>query len=138
MSKQLDLKTLTDSWYKKLKSDGFEDIEQEDGRLKSWSSRFYTSQFKETNGTRAQDKISINSAKAEYYRLAEHFLYAHKFKDALEKSIWTLHSEGYSFRHISKVLNPLVKTVLNKDNVNSIIKELSKIMMASIKRDSND
>lgn len=138
MSKQQDLNQLTKIWYDKIKSEGFEDIEQADGRLKSWSSRFYTSQFKESNGTRHQDKIVINEAKAEYYRLAEHFLYSHKFKTNTEKAIWTLNADGYSVREIAKTLRPYVTELLNKDNVNSIVRRLTEAMMAQVKRNNEN
>lgn len=139
MSSQSDLNKLQKLWYSKLKADGFEDIEQENGMLKEWSSKFYTSQFKETNGTKAEDKIPINYAKAEYYRLAEHFLNSHKFKNRLESLIWNLHSQGMSFREIAKKLKNSTNSLrLNKDNINTVIKTLAKTMMSQIKRDNDD
>lgn len=139
MSSQSDLNKLQKLWYAKLKSQGFHDIEQDNGMLKDWSSKFYTSQFKETNGTRTEDKIVINSAKAEYYRLAEHFLNSYKFNNKLEHNIWDLHSQGKSFREIAKKLKNTTNTLkLNKDNINTIIHSLTKVMMSKIKRDNND
>lgn len=126
-------------WDKILKDEGLEDIEDSNGNLKSWHSfKFYTSQFSSTNGTKVQDKLIVNEAKQEYYRLAEQFLYSHKFKNKLEKSIWALHAEGLSYRDIAKALRPKVKLELNKDNINAIVKRLVPLMLEQAEIECND
>lgn len=69
-------------WYKKLKHNGFEDIEQPDGNLTSWS------------GKRASTDAA---SQAEYYHWAQQCLYDKKFPSALDKKIWALHASGATY-----------------------------------------
>lgn len=135
MSKQADLKSLTKVWYDKLKDEGFDDIEQDEDTLTTWSSVFYKSQFVNDSSlgndtkTRYETKAVINEAKAQYYRLAEHFLNDHIFQTRLEKNIWALHVEGKSYREIAKTLRATSrKLMLNKDNVQIIVQKLEILM----------
>lgn len=79
-------------WDVKLKESGFDDLEQRDGRLKSWSNRYKTAE-----PTKRQ-------AKEEYYRAAGQFLYDHKFNHPAERRIWDLHSQGMARLPIVEVL----------------------------------
>jgi hypothetical protein len=128
-------------WAKKLKDSGFEDIEQESGMLKTWSSVAYTGRAGSSDdrwGTDIQGKIVTNYAKAEYYRLAEQFIYSHKFGSALEREIWTLHANGTSCRNIAKKLRPLTRKKLNKDSINEIVSTLTKIMLSQANSGDED
>lgn len=132
-----NLKTLTKTWYKKLKDSGFNDIEQENGLLKDYSNRFYRSQFKEDSGDSLENKIQsktlINEAKEEYYRLAGQFLHEHNFNSLVDRHIWKSHSEGLSSRAISKNLRIITGKTYNKDNVSAIIKSFVDIMLKDIR-----
>jgi len=102
------IKKLKKIWEKKLVESGFEDheVELRNGTrlLKWWSSvdspideNLYNHKYDEF-----ADKVKRTK---EYYRLAGHFLYDYKFKNATEKMIWKLHSEGLAYRKISELLN---------------------------------
>lgn len=88
-------KALNKHWQEKLKKTGFEDIEQEDGRLKIWSANFLSNHFSDTT----------YRAKETYYRLASQFLHEYRFKNKKEKSIWEEHCSGKGRREICKLLN---------------------------------
>lgn len=81
---------LKKKWDKKLEKSGLENIEQDDGNLKLWSSHFFKARFNAT----------LFGAKEEYYRLAGQFLHEHVFEDHKTKLTWQLHSEGVSIRDI--------------------------------------
>jgi Mor family transcriptional regulator len=88
---------LQKDWYKRLKDEGFNDIETTDERLKKWESSRIRQALKNDTAM-----ILIN-AKIEYYRIAEQFLYNHKFESVYEKQIWELHTEGKPMRAIGKL-----------------------------------
>lgn len=117
---QTDFKTLQKHWYKKLKEVGFEDIEDTNSPreyLKTWHSTYFIHRYtKETF-----------EAKAEYYRMACHFLYEYDFENNLDRIIWELHSDGKSFRDISIHLKKN-KIHANKDKINKIVTKLVEIM----------
>lgn len=107
-------KQLQDHWYRKLKSHGFDDIEDTNSPrefLKFWSSSFkskYTpDQFRE---------------KHRYFQMTVHFTRTHEFTSGFEERVWCLHSEGFSLREIAAQLNS------NKDKVNKIVLSLTKKM----------
>ncbi len=137
MSKrQAELKKQQDIWYKKLAASGFEDIEQDENLLKRWASSAFTGKV---NGARYDEKKSAIDATEEYYRIAGHFLYEHKFSSAFERTIWEMHSEGKSLRDISKALRNSIKLMkTNKDNINPIVKKLADIMLTKYKRDQDE
>lgn len=109
---------LKKKWDKKLKSDGFEDIEQDDGNLKLWSSHFFKARFNET----------LFGAKEEYYRLAGQFLHEHIFKEQKTKLIWQLHSEGISIRDIVKALKKRGFKAY-KNAVHRVVQDLTEQML---------
>lgn len=114
----VDFKSLDAKWKQKLKKSGFEDIEQPDGLLKIWASYFFKVR---SNGTTEQ-------AKEEYYRLAGHLLYDHKFPTARHKAVWELHAIGQTLDEITAALKSR-NFKMSRDRVYKIIKELSGIMV---------
>lgn len=106
-------------WDKKLKKSGFEDIETRDGNLKNWDSLAFRKPSSATN------RAASTEATAEYYRLAEHFLHVHKFKNLTHKHIWELHVNGKSVKHfrsrgahstttVYKILNDLIEEMMTQ------------------------
>lgn len=95
---QKQFKILNDQWYKKLKNEGFEDIEESETRLHKWSpplTRF---------------NAEIFESKQVYYQLAGQFLHEHIFESNLHKKVWELHSEGIEGREIAKSVKQIKKT----------------------------
>jgi len=120
----LKLKKLQDRWYAKLKKEGFDDIEQRDGNLKTWHSSMFQNRRKKRYTEDSWD------SKIEYYRLAEHFLNDNKFKNEQEKKTWELHSEGISYEKISIRLKALgFKRGVSKDSIHKLIKLLAATMV---------
>jgi hypothetical protein len=110
---------LQKKWYKKLADEGYKDIEQADGLLKSWNF-----------GRKDHIDLGVRAIRAEYYRLAGQFCYVHKFKSSLEKAIWQMHSEGISIRRISRALWPKNPDIyLDRNRVYITIKKLAKVMI---------
>ncbi len=110
-------KAKKDWGYAKKMAD-FDDIEQEDGNLKQWSSAHIRATY---NPVR-------DSAKEEYYRLATHFYNEHKFSSPKEKEIWYMHSEGISIRDIAKKMDT-PKYKATRTTVHTIIQRLAKEMI---------
>lgn len=105
-------------WDKTLAKAGFEDIEQEDGNLKIWTSHFF----------KARHNPTLFAAKEDYYRLAGHFLNEHVFKDETERYVWEMHANGTSIREIAALLKQLgLKSYKNK--VHKVVQDLTKIML---------
>ena len=117
---------LNDKWYKKLKKDGFKDIESgvpsEIGelRLLDWSRSKFTK------------SVEWNQSKQEYYRLAGQFLYHHIFQTEEERKIWELHQDGVSVRNIVKTLKKQ-KIKAGHVKVFNTIKSLASIMVCQWK-----
>lgn len=109
-------KDLISHWYKRLKDEGFEDIEDTNspnGMLKSWHHFRFQAQY---------DPDTF-SAREKYYQLATHFLHSHTFHSELERQVWFLHSEGKSVREIAKETGEV-----SKDGALKIIKALQRAM----------
>jgi uncharacterized protein YdaT len=90
-------KKLQAEWYKKLKDEGFKDIEDtnsENEFLKDWHSSYF-----QTRHTPLDFE-----ANAEYYRRATALLNGYEFASELERSVWALHSDGVSLRKIAAKL----------------------------------
>lgn len=97
--KDKEFQKLQSMWYAKLKDEGFDEIENPDGNLKSWHSFMFARRpFSNPNSTH---RILQEE---EYYRLAGQFFYDHKFKNKTEKRMWELHSNGKSVRDIAKII----------------------------------
>lgn len=101
-----------DKWYKKLEREGFTDIEQDDDNLKVWSSVFAK-----------KHSIEQIQAKQSYYQMATNFLEDYEFEIRREEIIWTYHSEGISYRNISKLLKK-VRIKLSHTAVQNIVHKL--------------
>jgi len=114
-----DYKTQKDIWYKKLKKSGFNDIEETEDRLKSWSMRFAISPIVET----------FNERK-EYFQLADRFLLEYGFRTNFEKVIWEYHANGLSLREIEMILKKakIKHKKKNKESIRVIIMRLALIM----------
>ncbi len=92
MKHSTEFQALQAEWDKKLEESGFDDKEQRDGRLKSWSLKYKNSD------------PSMCQAKQEYYRAAGHFLHEYEFEYPVERRIWELHSQGVSRPPIVQIL----------------------------------
>lgn len=113
-----EFKALEAKWYKKLKSKGFEDIEQDEDNLKVWINDYFPQRY----------DLSRFDAKQEYYRLAGQFTFEHPFESPLDRRMWELHAEGVSLRSIVTELNKNRTHKLNKDGVHAKIKAFRAIM----------
>jgi hypothetical protein len=114
---QKQLKKLERIWYKKLKKDGFHDIEYSPGTIKRGYSRSpqYLNQLSRT-------------ATEEYYGLASTFLNEYKFESEREAAIWEYHAEGLSTREIVTILRKANIISCTKSTVHNIVKRLESIM----------
>lgn len=114
--KKQSFKELQSYWYKKVLKSGFEDVEENEHHLKSWSSKFNRASV-----------VRNWYSKSEYYSMASQFLHNYKFKNNLEKTIWDYHSNAISVRDIADLLKKArVKSITpNKDNINEIIQRLT-------------
>lgn len=101
-------------WYDKLKRDGFQDIENT--RLPSRPLIQYHS-FK-INGKKACYSETNMSASRSYYEAATRIVQEDRFKSALQKRIWTRHSEGQTVREIAEALK------IDKSSVQIMIDEV--------------
>jgi hypothetical protein len=113
-------KKLQEKWYKKLKDEGFNDIEKgEDTLMVCNSTAFRKSRY----------PIESYNAKVRYFALAGQFLNDNKFETRKDKIVWELHTNGKSTREIEtelkrrKILNP------SRDMTNKIIRRLAKEML---------
>ncbi len=130
-----ELTSLQKVWYKKLKKSGFNDLEYDEDTLKQYSSsKIYRGRL---NGKDYADQAVSNVATESYYRLAGHFLHDHKFETEREKTIWSYHAEGKSFREIAKALRTRHYKA-NKDSINVIIKKLAAEMMKTRNNDDQE
>jgi len=71
---QLKFEKLQAKWYKKLKDDGFDDIEHRPGL----TGAAQNSQMLKRSASLAAQKMSLNPGNAEYYRIMTNYLSAHK------------------------------------------------------------
>jgi hypothetical protein len=116
MSRNDELKKLQKEWYAKLKKAGFDDIEYEDGSLRSAAPR-----------SPMQKDPLIREAIQEYYYMANQFLHTHTFESKREQIIWEYHANGIGSADIVKVLKK-VRIKLHESRVRAIIVKLRKIM----------
>ena len=111
---ELSYVELKEIWYAKLKEAGFDDIEQDEYKLKMWSNRVY---IENPNPVQRE-------AKETYYILASRFLHDYKFKNQKDKIIWEYHANGISMRNIVKILED-VKIKTNRNAVCVIVNRLA-------------
>ena len=119
-SKEKEKLKLQKIWYKKLKDEGFEDLEYFDdqGKPQEWlkgNSKF-SSQEDET--VQASDSSALEfECTLEYYLQAAHLLHTATFDNDIDRHIWFLHSEGESLRKIGNQVgysHPKVLRIINK------------------------
>lgn len=98
MSKSKELIKQQKLWYKKLKMEGFKDLETFDSEMEPNCGEIDRSA---TNHTiKLQGRTSILETE-EFYRRAGHFLYDHEFKDQLEYRAWEMYSGGMPYRKVA-------------------------------------
>lgn len=121
--KSKEFKELQREWTKKLKKSGFEDIEQDEDHLKSWSYEFF----------REYDENKFK-AKEEYYNMASEFFNNYHFENSTDKFVWFQHSEGVSIRDIVKMLK--VKRIKSyRFKVHETIKRFRRLMFLGLGKD---
>jgi hypothetical protein len=118
MSKKADFEKLKAKWYKKLKDDGFVDIEYDD--------KLFVGVPTSVLGKRLKD--GVWQAKAAYYSMAESFLIEYAFSNELDKIIWDYHANGISVREIAETLRKAKIKKTNRTTVWLTVKRLEKIM----------
>jgi len=108
--KDTEFETLKDQWYKKLEDSGFDDIEQDEFKLKAWSSQLFI-----------HSTQTSWEAKAIYYQMATNFLEEYKFSSKLDQIIWEYHANGLGVREIAKIVSRLKVKKKEKDTIARII-----------------
>jgi len=116
MAKKASFAQLQKKWYKKLKDEGFDDIEHSSGELRGRRSGV-------DSDYSIRDPIK-RAAIEEYYYLAYHFLNDNNFETEIDRIIWTYHTEGISIRNISKLLKEAKVAKMAKTQVGQTIKRL--------------
>lgn len=101
-------------WARLLRNNGFQDIEDKNGRLKE----FHTTRFANAKKLSTVER----EAKERYYQLATQLVFHHKFSSPEEKAVWTLHADG---RYDSEIADELG---LNKSKVYRIIRNVRKFI----------
>lgn len=99
------LKKLQNQWYKKLKTQGFEDIEYDSQHLKSYALSW------------SSVEPEVFKANQRYYELAGQLLESHPFESIKDKTIWRYHTQGLTEREIGRrvgLSQPSVEYILNK------------------------
>ncbi len=104
-------------WNDTVERSGLQNIEQEDGNLKTWAS---SAAQKATVG-----RMEAARGREEYYRAAGHFLWDYNFERELDRRIWEAHASGISALDISKSLKMRKK---GKDTILKTINRLAGIM----------
>jgi hypothetical protein len=92
-----DYKRLRAEWYGKLKDLGFQDIEQDDDKLKAWHSL----RFLGYNRANVQNQQATH----DYYYYANQFLHSYKFPKKIHKLIWEQHTRCIGPKRIAELLN---------------------------------
>ena len=127
--KTREFKKLNKLWYGKLKKEGFQDIERQD-KIGAREGRLINSSLPHIIENYTVDQFEV---KREYYRMAGQFLHEYKFKTALERIIWDMHTQGISVRNIVKKLQSKGHTAY-KDLVHGAIKRLAAEMRTSVRK----
>lgn len=123
-----EFKQLQEKWYKKLKSSGYEDIEQDENNLKEWDSYAFKSRYNK----------HLFSSKEAYYQLAGQFLHTYEFMCARDKLIWELHSEGHSITQISEKLRKKHYKRYYRTGIHVIIQGLTKEMLRQYRNEEDE
>jgi hypothetical protein len=116
MSKQLTYEQLRRKWYKKLADTGFEDAEDEWGRLH----KYHSYKFMDQSFTQTPEQMLITQS---YYSQAGELLAEFAWKDKTHRKIWELHCEGKTLLEICAGLKKTRCRKLAKSQVDRIIKQ---------------
>lgn len=98
-----DLKTLQETWEKKLSDSGLGNIENEKGQLLNWHSFM----FRNTN------QIS-REVTAFYYECAQDLCNNFEFANWEHREIWSLHCQGLSVREITEEFPKFEKSWIHR------------------------
>ncbi len=113
-----EFKALQADWYKKLNDDGFSDIEDLEGNLRTSAN----------HNIENQQTLASFEHRQEYYRLAGFFYNDFSFKDDFKKKVWGMHAEGVAVREIAKALKEEGYPA-HRDKVDKTIQTLRKLMI---------
>ncbi len=105
---------------------GFEDIENDKNEIK----RFETVRWNRNASHTAEEKEMLWGIKAEYYRMAGHFLHDHEFETSIDKKIWSLHAVGKTLNYITDSVK-----VLSRTKVRNVIVKLETVMYGLYKEE---
>ncbi len=94
-----ELRKLKAVWYKKLKAEGFKDLEDLDGNFKNYS--YYAGKFQFLYKA---DPVKW-AAKEEYFRQCTVFLNEFTFRSPKQRKMWALHCEGVADVQIAKIMS---------------------------------
>lgn len=94
---ELELAKLQREWRKKLRDEGFDDIEYDDGSLKV-----------ACHENRGMTVLEYENT-LEYFSRAEDFLFRRGWSDELERDVWRRHTEGETLREICAAHGRTVK-----------------------------
>lgn len=119
--KSKEFKDLKKTWYKKLKQKGFDDIEKTEHTLRLNHAAYFADQ--------RRNSPVVVEGKQTYYRLAGQFLYDHKFKDAAQKLVWSLHVQGKKYEEITRELKKKKHPKSYKDYIQNTIQSLATEML---------
>jgi hypothetical protein len=103
-------------WYKKLEKSGFQDAEDDQGRLKV----YHSSKFMDASFTQTPEQMELTQA---YYSMAGELLAEFPWKDRTHKTIWEFHCEGKTLLEICALLPTKRRRPLKKSQVDRIIKQ---------------
>lgn len=84
-------------WYQKLKEGGFVDVEKNENKLHLYESVYFYDPRRMLP--------EVIEARQNYYRLAGQFFNTHPFKNAFDRKVWGMYSEGLAIRDIATKLN---------------------------------
>lgn len=140
MAKPKTYEQLKSEWYAKLKKKGFNDIEDNQGRLKEYHSHKF---LKNASHHSLEEYKMMSSAsikhisnayresKEQYYYMAEHFFNSHKFESKLDAAVWELHSQGFTNNTIPIVIAHAHKSMTRR-KVQVIVTRLRAIMLGGL------
>lgn len=121
------LSQLIKVWDRKLKSHGFNDIENRvTGQLKKsggdvyWDAFRYEEPIHEKNKNMGYTTATWKESQAEYFRLAGIYLHEREFKNHRFRLVWQLHAEGLSLTEIGEIMN------ISRDKANRMIRDMAR------------
>lgn len=111
MKKNKDFEALQKDWYKKIKEDGFEDIEYfirgEPGDWLKGTSKFACEEAALLQTPKEEEIAQTHyNATFEYYNKARALWHEESnFANEIDRAVWLSHAEGKSFREIGREVN---------------------------------